>query len=59
MFVVLLNAVFVLVLAALFVVRARFLKRHFNERFERIHQRLEADATALVREMLDRPHSPD
>ena len=55
MFVVLLNGLFVIALAALFVVHARFLRRHVNERFERIRQRLEADATALVREILDRP----
>ena len=59
LFVVVLNAVFVVVLTAVFVLHARYLKRHMNERFERIRQNLEADATALVREMIDRPPSTE
>ena len=57
--VVLVNTVFVVVLGVLFAAHARFLRRNVNERFEAIRARLEADANALLRNVLDRPHTRD
>ena len=40
-------------LAGLFIASARFIRRDMNERFARIQRRLEDDATAIVRELVD------
>jgi hypothetical protein len=40
-------------LAGLFVASARLIRRNMNDRFEKIRQRLEDDATAIVRKLPD------
>jgi len=40
-------------LAGLFITSARFIRRDMNERFDKIQGRLEEDATAIVRQLVD------